>query len=183
MTRFLAASLFAFFIALPAWGAPTSGYDIEILVIENTLPELEGAETLAVPTPASLATELANADVGTNAAEQGGLADAIKRINRDDRFRVLTHKRWVQTADAKSATKPVRISDATQRLDGIFRFYLSRFLHVDLELVLRNAAGGESSEELVYHLSEHRRVKTQETHYFDHPKFGVLLRITQAGKS
>lgn len=29
-----------------------------------------------------------------------------------------------------------------------------------------------------FRLSERRRIKTAETHYFDHPRFGVLLRVT-----
>jgi hypothetical protein len=33
---------------------------------------------------------------------------------------------------------------------------------------------------MVYRLNERRRVKLSETHYFDHPKFGALVRVSPA---
>ena len=67
------------------------------------------------------------------------------------------------------------------------RFYLSRFLHVDVNLAFTDSkldltADPAPGTATMYRLSEHRRVKTQEYHYFDHPKFGALLRVTQVGK-
>jgi hypothetical protein len=180
--KFTITVFLAYAMAGAAFAAPTSNYDVEVLVIENRLADLEGAESLAHTVPASLIAEIAGAEVAGLPQDDGGLTEAGRRLEKDGRFRVLAHKRWSQTADAKSATKPVRINDAAQRLDGVLRFYLSRFLHVDMELVLKDGVGGSPGEPLAYHLNEHRRVRTQETHYFDHPKFGVLLRVTQAGK-
>jgi hypothetical protein len=51
---------------------------------------------------------------------------------------------------------------------------------VDVDLLLRDVKSGDTAPR--YRLTEHRRIKLQEVHYLDHPKFGVLVRITQAGK-
>jgi hypothetical protein len=63
---------------------------------------------------------------------------------------------------------------------------LSRFLHVTLDLTYRGQeAGAAASTELAevafaprYRLSTTRNVRSGELHYFDHPAFGVLVRVT-----
>jgi hypothetical protein len=55
---------------------------------------------------------------------------------------------------------------------------MSRHLHLDVNLLFRDAATASApGGSLVYRLSEQRKLKSQETHYFDHPKFGVLVRV------
>ena len=71
---------------------------------------------------------------------------------------------------------------------GTVRVYLSRFLHVNLDLTLQDGAPGAlptSDTELNelslaprYRLVTQRQVRSGELHYFDHPAFGVLVRIT-----
>jgi hypothetical protein len=63
------------------------------------------------------------------------------------------------------------------------RLYLSRYLHLDLNLnyAEKPADGGSPGADtgvIAYRINEQRRVKSQETHYFDHPKFGALIRLT-----
>jgi hypothetical protein len=83
-------------------------------------------------------------------------------------------------------SKPVKISNTTGGLDGSLRFYLSRFLIVEMNLALREMqsqgmfSGISENDTVVYRLNEPRRIKVSETHYFDHPKFGALVRVTQA---
>jgi len=73
----------------------------------------------------------------------------------------------------------VRIRGGDNTLDGTLKFYLSRFLHVDVNLAL--SADGNPSDQ-PYRIVDHRRIKTQEINYFDHPKFGILLKVVQIGK-
>ena len=85
-----------------------------------------------------------------------------RRLERGGQHRILVHKRWQQNADAKSATTPLRLQSANNELDGTLRFYLSRFLHVELNLALQDprATGGVKA----FQLNEHRRVRPQEIH-------------------
>ncbi len=183
MRRAIAVLLLGLVATAAAWAAPAaSTYDVEVMVIEHRLPDLEGGEALAGVRPRELLADLAIAETAPPAEGEAALLAAAQALEKDTRFRVLAHQRWTQAVDAKSATKPVRIADSGQRLEGVFRFYLSRFLHVDMNLGLRAETTGNPGEELVYRLQEHRRIKTQELHYFDHPKFGALVRITQTGK-
>lgn len=161
-------------------GAVDNLYDVEVLVFENRLPDLEGGEmwnrdTVDTRLP-GLADSLPASPGNLTGSPLAGSAEALKR---DGRYRVLSHQRWTQVADARSTVKAVRIqaldaSDPTE-LDGTVRFYMSRFLHLDVNLLFR--PDGENGAQ-VYRLSEQRKVKSKETNYFDHPKFGVLVRIT-----
>ncbi len=169
------------FIATVHAAPATTTYDVEVVVFENRLPQLEGSELWTRDNVHTPIADLADAITAAEApAGKSNLSVAATALERDGSYRVLVYQHWRQTADEKSATKPVRLRNTDGQLDGTLRFYLSRFLHVDLDLALQEK--GAATGELSYRLIENRRIKTQELNYFDHPKFGVLLRVTSAGK-
>jgi hypothetical protein len=97
-------------------------------------------------------------------------------LDRDGHYRVLAHQHWQQTIDAKTVAKPVRVvATNSAELEGTIRFFMSRHLHLDVDLVFRDISAGSGN--VIYRLSEQRKLKSQETHYFDHPRLGVLLRV------
>ena len=73
---------------------------------------------------------------------------------------------------------------------GSIRLYLSRFLHVKLDLSYQDSqaaapapapVGNELTELPItprYHLVADRPTRSGELHYFDHPAFGVLIKVT-----
>jgi hypothetical protein len=82
------------------------------------------------------------------------------------------------------------------RLDGTAQLVRSRFLHLELNLQLREALwdpeqprfvldeNGEStplppSAFRVYAMQQRRQVRTQRMEYFDGPKLGVLAWVTE----
>lgn len=158
-------------------------YEVEMVVFESRQPELEGGELWTRRADKTANSEMSDViKTDEKVPADSPLAAAATALERSGRHRVLTHRLWQQSVEAKSATKPVQITSASGEVDGALRFYLSRFLLVDLNLNLREIAGAEADggpgkEALVYHLNEHRRVKISEIHYFDHPKFGALVRV------
>jgi hypothetical protein len=167
--------------------AATNLYEIEVVVFENRLSDLEGGELWARnPEKPASAGKDKPASTGKAPPADSGLSAAAAALEKSGRHRVLTHLRWRQSAEAKSVSKPVKISNTTGGLDGSLRFYLSRFLIVEMNLALREMqsqgmfSGISENDTVVYRLNEPRRIKVSETHYFDHPKFGALVRVTQA---
>ena len=76
------------------------------------------------------------------------------------------------------------------QLDGNITVFAQRYLHlaIDLWWLQHNdgssVVNGESLPEegaRVFHIEEQRRVRLNELHYFDHPRFGVLAMVTRAG--
>jgi hypothetical protein len=175
---------------LPAAAAGTpSSYDVEVLVFENKRAELDGGEVWMPANYQKLITEIGAARTTDTLEGDGGYSISTAALTKDGTYRLLAHLRWTQTPEARSATPPVRIRSADQSLDGVVRFYISRFLHVDLNLAfseskleLADAPATQVGAAPIFRLTEHRRIKTQEYHYFDHPKFGALVRVTQSGK-
>jgi hypothetical protein len=181
-TAILVLSGFGLFAALPAQAAPTekeSTYEIEVVVFENRLPNLIGDELLVQDTEARI-RKLESAVTPEAAVSEPYLYPEITQLlEQDGSYRVLAHQHWQQTIDAKTIAKPVRVAAANPaELEGTVRFYMSRHLHLDVNLLFRQtAAGSDPGGNLVYRLSEQRKLKSQETLYFDHPKFGVLARV------
>ena len=157
----------------------TLTYDLEVLVFENRLPTLEGGELWTKAQNRAL-PDFKNTAAPGETSTPATLSAAATALERDGNYRVLVHKRWRQTVDEKTIAKAVRLQTTDEQLDGVLRFYLSRFLHVDVDLTLKDKT--DASGELSYRLTQQRRVKTQDLNYFDHPKFGVLFKAVQVGK-
>ncbi len=75
------------------------------------------------------------------------------------------------------------------QLDGTIKVVLSRYLHVYTDLVLRKPVVFERLNEetqavtrtpVLFDVSvrEHRRMRSRELHYIDHPMLGMLVQIT-----
>lgn len=163
--------------------APTapSAYEVEVLVFENRLPDLDGNEQWGAGR--ATAQDATDAIVLGSAPTGSDLASVAAALESDARYRLLSHRRWVQSADNKPASSPVLVRTDNREIDGYVRFYMSRFLHVEVNLAFQPQAstlGGVDPAPMPYRLSEQRRVKSQELHYFDHPKFGALVRVTPA---
>jgi len=179
--------------ALPALAAPATSdneatYEIEVLVIENQLPELTGEELLVLDPANTTIRGLDKAVLPEAASGQPFLKSVVApQLERDGHYRILSHAHWQQTveSDPKSSARPVRVVSlgpaAAAELDGTVRFSMSRFLHLDVNLLYR-PQGQDPATAPAYRISESRRVKSHETQYFDHPQFGVLVRVMPAEK-
>jgi hypothetical protein len=208
--RIWSTTLFYLFLATSAaaFAAPQTGkspsnekeeksYEIEVVVFENILPGLADEEqwvSLNQPVIAGLedAMEPGDAPATPSSPPGASLAAAVAALGRDPNYRILAHKLWAQTAEAQKDAKSIRIrSKRAGELDGVIKFYVSRFLHLEVDLLFRgenttnltstanpSVTVAAPGNEQLYEISETRRVKSKEIHYFDHPKFGLVVRIT-----
>jgi hypothetical protein len=186
--------LFALLVLLassqPLWAAVADGestYEIEVLIFENRLPDLTGDELLARDSADDHPRGLEQAFPPETSNGESFLTPVVaKQLEQDGHYRVLAHAQWIQTIDAKTIAKPVRITSgnpaAAGELDGLIRFYMSRYLHLDVNLEFRDPAS-DTATPVIYRMSEQRRIRSQETNYFDHPKFGVLVRVMPVEKN
>jgi len=183
--------LFLILILASAPGMPAQAaapsinvYEIEVIVFENRIPDLEGGELWARAPDKSATADVNDAvSVGEKPAADSALSATAAALESSGRHHVLAHLRWQQSAEAKSVSKPVKVVSTDGALEGALRFYLSRFLLLDVNLTLREAVSGGMSAGAgqiapAYRLTEARRVKSSETYYFDHPKFGALVRVS-----
>lgn len=162
--------------AAPAEKEKESTYEVEIVIFENRLPGLIGDELLAKVGEQQV-KKLDVAVTPEAAVSEPYLHPTISNLlTQDGRYRVLAHQHWKQTIDAKSIAKPVIVAAINPaELEGTIRFFMSRHLHLNVDLLYRDVTAEAGN--VVYRLNEQRKLKTQETHYFDHPRIGVLVRV------
>lgn len=133
------------------------------------------------------------------------LMDVADRLELLDAYETLVHFGWTQPTFPEDETPPIELrllAEPPPGLDGTLTLYLSRYLHLVVDLALD--APGDFEEEIVdddsffnfgdsrpgyedesatetpvvrFRIQEDRILKNGELRYFDHPKFGVLARV------
>lgn len=140
-------------------------------------------------------------------ASQLKLGGARNRLTATSGYKVIKHVAWRQPGLARERAIAVRLhsderpertatgSPAGPRLDGTVRLILARYLHLEVNLALREqsepayAGGAEESmggfgdgldvaAPTIYRMVDSRRMRSGETHYIDHPKIGVIALVT-----
>jgi len=100
-----------------------------------------------------------------------------RRLEKSGEYRPFYYQSWRVTAKSGRLTLPIEIYDASQKLKGWVKIQRGELLHVlaDIEL-----SPSESVEDdgVIYHLKEKRRVLFKEVHYLDHPKFGLIIKVS-----
>tara|TARA_R110002096_G_scaffold163266_2_gene330684 strand:- start:6400 stop:7179 length:780 start_codon:yes stop_codon:yes gene_type:complete len=120
------------------------------------------------------------------------LMNVIEHLDRLDAYEPLVHFGWTQVTYADQPTEARPLSYFVTPPDGLagdINLYLSRYLHLALNLQLdapqrepELSAGASSfapSYPVRYRINEDRIFRNGELRYFDHPKFGVLAKITR----
>jgi len=187
----LAAALFAPPCLSESPEAPRS-YEIEVLVFQN-LVRNDGGEIW----PIDYAEWIDESDehlTRNSSATQAitwlpekayRLIAERNALGRSSQYRPLAYFAWRQhaldRAQAVSMELPVRDNITGKAyVDGSVRVAVERYLHLYLDLQLHTRMGDEFSEygNPEFRLTEHRRMRSRETHYFDNPRFGAITLIT-----
>ena len=194
-------ALFALAIAASA-SAQQSGlqsYDVELIIFRTlsakatpeqwtmeagkaeehlavTREDAQGTETVVAPPPPTTPTmtfpALPSAKFKLNAIE-----DTLKRSRN---YQSLAHFGWTQPGFPRGEPHYMSIDGivpASSGLSGQISLARGRYLHLTLELAYDSQE--EGGGRMV--LRQTRRMRSNERHYIDHPKFGVIAIITPSG--
>jgi|GEM_PF-2177215 len=106
-----------------------------------------------------------------------------QRLNLSADYQPVLYATWRQQVADKSTSEAFDTSLTgvpANVLDGQFRLYRERYLHlvVDLQLPEQASSFGQI-EPLVYTMSQSRRLRGSDIQYFDHPKFSVISLVTE----
>lgn len=139
--------------------------------------------------------------------EDFALLDVFDRLDRLDAYQPLMHFGWTQAMypDEETEARPLSsFLTPPAGLDGDLTLYLSRYLHLEVNLQL-DAPTTEATQDardlgsfgdnftdyddynentalvypVRYRIEEDRIFRNGELRYYDHPKFGVLAKITR----
>ena len=122
--------------------------------------------------------------------EELKLRQEYRKLRAISAYEPLVHVGWVQPGLPEADAMPMDLGTlGVLNPRGAVRVHLMNYLHVTLDLTyqaLSSTAPAQSSvdglDEIIlapqYRLRTTRRVSSGELHYFDHPAFGVLVRVT-----
>ena len=143
------------------------------------------------------------------AEDDFGLLEAYEHLERLDAYEPLMHFGWTQPTypDEEVEARPLSsFATPPDGLEGELTLYLSRYLHLAIKLQLDESVADEPVEDesertiirssfddgyydydqeepvsypVRYRIDEDRIFRNGELRYFDHPKFGVLAKITR----
>ena len=118
------------------------------------------------------------------------LGPEYRKIRALSAYTALAHVGWVQPGLPEADAVPIDLATlGVLNPRGTVRVHLTRYLHVTLDVTYQAPASTtpasssvDGLDEIVlapeYRLTTTRRVISNELHYFDHPAFGVLVRVT-----
>lgn len=144
---------------------------------DETPPDEEPARIVEMPD--SGFTRLARGDFQ--------MGDVMGHLRRLRAYEPVMHFGWTQATYPAELTREIALSSLTRPaagFDGTFKLYLSRFLHLVVDLELDAETNNRVDTfgpvgPVRFRIQEDRIFRSGELRYFDHPKFGALARITR----
>ncbi len=107
------------------------------------------------------------------------MTESYGRLERLQAYEPAMHFGWTQPTYEEDLTTSIPLhafGRPPAALDGSLKLYLSRFLHLVVDLQLD--AGAE--QPTFYRINENRILRNGEVRYFDHPRFGVIAKVSRA---
>jgi len=94
------------------------------------------------------------------------LLEEAARIDASPNYTLLHHYSWGQAALPYQKSANYRVIE--QDINGWIKIYAEQLLFANIDL-----------DYLGYRMNEKRRLKLNERHFFDHPKFGLLVQVSR----
>ena len=164
--------LLLFFIV--STGARAEIYDFEIVMFERPYG---GANEFWPSDPGQPDRGMARGQLNASGASGGAtlLPGSAKKLGpsvytlKKKGMIVHDHLAWRQNTRGRQSNSWYWIGGG--RLSGLIRMSRGRYLHLDTDLILRDINSSQP-----YRIKLHRRMRSDELHYVDHPRLGILIR-------
>ncbi len=143
--------------------AEAKDYQVEAVVFAHNQPHRAFESTHYIP------VREVNSEAPTWALKPSMLLEEANTIRNANNYQIVAHYSWGQEALPSSEAAVYSVAESS--LQGWFKIYASHLLFANIDLDFNG-----------YRMSEKRRLKLNENHYFDHPKFGILMRVSRLAK-
>lgn len=104
--------------------------------------------------------------------QQMNLTASYAKLARSNHYHPLKHVAWIQSVKQNQLGSAVQIGNTGGNINGFFRIQRGNLLHMIADIEY------SPDSNTIYRLKEKRRFKLNDTHYLDHPRFGMLVRIS-----
>jgi Peptidoglycan-binding protein, CsiV len=171
-------------------GAVLQSYDVELVIFRNlsdkataeewSLEAAAAGQRLSIPDDEAVPVEPPPETAATTSfpalpAAKYKLTPIEESLRRSRNFQPLAHFGWTQPGYPRDDARFLAIQPlvpGSSGLKGQIALSRGRYLHLTLDLVYAGADGQR------YVLRQARRMRSNERHYIDHPRFGVIALVT-----
>jgi len=175
--------------SVPVLAAQPASYDVEIIVFAYRNVAASGEQwSMLAPEKTASPGSYNDSQIHELPVDAYQLNNISNGLRQSGSYSVLFHKAWRQPAydEANAVDLPVHAVSASGKntIEGSVRLIRERFLHLEADLLMMSAGNHNPVMDVnmaaapVYSLREKRRIKSNVTHYFDHPHFGMIARVT-----
>ena len=172
--------------------ATSREFEIELLVFQNLITNdggeiwpIDYSEWFEEPDEKGVASNSASAEINWLPEKAYRLTAIRNALGRSAQYRPLAYFAWRQSVLDRTQAVSMKLPDKSNYtsktyIDGSVRVAVERYLHLYLDLQLHTSVNNEQLEYDIpeFRLTEHRRMRSKEIHYFDNPRFGVIALIT-----
>ncbi len=201
-------------VFVPDLPPPVEVLDIDDLSAElalQSIPEIVAEPEPEPETELELDEDVQKYELVMLSEDDYQLVEAFDHLQRLDAYEPLLHFGWTQPTYPEEDTEVRPLNSLVtppEGLEGEFSLYLSRYLHLAVNLQLaapseepsdqpetRRHLGDREPDDryrdydndvfeypVHYRIDEDRIFRNGELRYYDHPKFGVLAKITRVEK-
>ncbi len=135
-------------------------YMVEVLVYEN-LDAGRAYEPHTYEAPQAMSSNRETWKI-----QPSMLIDAANAITNSSSYHLLHHYSWAQESLPYSQSAAFQVVE--QNMNGWFKIYATQLLFANIDIDFNG-----------YRMNEVRRLKLNEKHFFDHPKFGILIQVSR----
>ncbi len=179
-------------------------YDFELIIFEDRSGRYSSSEKWQHELTDSGAAKAPAANASNNPAESKireikgiGLAKYAKKLRSNKRYNVLVHKAWrqpglshndaiaipVDSGPPSTGTATAAKTQDSNRIHGTIKIVLARYLHIYTDLTYQQPLtnptpvwdGTDAQLYEEFPVNFHRRMRSKELHYIDHPLVGILV--------
>ncbi len=104
------------------------------------------------------------------------LSDSVRRLRRNGNYEILGHLAWQQRVPERGQPQPIYVNLNNGQLQGELDVTLGRYLHTSTRLWFTPDAIAVDRGQYAQ-MTQSRRMRSATLHYFDHPLFGMIVRI------
>ena len=179
-------------------------YDVEIIIFEDAKARYINSEywaqdAIVIDTDKPAKSRKKHRVSNINATSYKNIKPEIlkaqyKRIKNSKEYKVLFYGSWRQTGLAAKNAFNINIKGLDNRhkkssknsITGNFKLVLARYLHIYGDMEYQRNVDNSSAEQTIensalvntsYPMKIHRRMRSKELHYIDHPLVGILIQI------
>jgi hypothetical protein len=105
------------------------------------------------------------------------LSDSVRKLRRNGNYEILGHLAWQQRVPERGQPQPIYINLNDGELQGELAVTLGRYLHTSARLWFAPDSTTIAPRGQFAQMSQSRRMRSATLHYFDHPLFGMIVRI------